>query len=73
MSKSIASDDDRTDLERMLEYFVDELGVTTILDLTKQQRYKLAYWVLIKNRLYMRVLRLMQRAITDYRINNNKN
>jgi len=70
MSKSLSTSE--TDLERMLEYFVDELGVTSILDLTKQQRYKLAYWVLIKNRLYMRVLRLMQRSITEYIAANKK-
>ena len=70
MSKSLSTAE--TDLERMLEYFVDELGVTSILDLTKQQRYKLAYWVLIINRLYMRVLRLMQRSITEYIAANKK-
>ena len=54
------------EIEDFIEHLVEDRGVKSILDLTRAEKHKLAYWVLIQNKMYVKLLKLMQGSINNY-------
>ena len=54
------------EIQDFVEYLVEERGVRSITELTRAEQYKLAFWVLIKNKMYMDLIKLMQQPFNEY-------
>lgn len=54
------------EIQDFVEHLVEDRGIRHITELTRAEQYKLAFWVLINNKMYEGLVKLMQQPITDY-------
>ncbi len=54
------------EIDDYIEYLVEEKGIKSVFELTRPQASKLAYWVLVQNDMYKKLMYLMQKSIYEY-------
>jgi hypothetical protein len=61
------------DIQDFVEYLVEYQGVRGLQDLTREEREKLSFMMLLENRMYMKLIRSMHTVIKSEvsRYNNN--
>jgi len=52
-------------VEDMIEHLFEERGIRQIIDLTREERNTLGFWVLIQHKMYKKLIMHMQQSIND--------
>lgn len=53
-------------LEDYIEYLVEYQGVRELHDLTRQERAKLSFFILVDNFMYVKMIRIMHKLIKNH-------